>query len=234
MAQIICENLSIGYESGPVLQNIDFCVNKGDFLCIIGENGSGKTTLIKTVSGLIPLKDGTITFGDGLERNEIGYMPQQSAVQKDFPASVEEIVLSGFQNKMGLNPFYTASMKQTALTNMKKMNIENLLRSCYRNLSGGQQQRVLIARALCAASKVLLLDEPTSGLDPNVTHEMYKLISDINKTDGITVIMVSHDVKTAISFASHVLYIGNGTFFGTKQQYLESAIPDRFGGGDMK
>ncbi|MBQ8409705.1 MAG: metal ABC transporter ATP-binding protein [Clostridia bacterium] len=228
MAQLICQNLSLGYEGRAILQNLNFSVNSGDFLCIIGENGSGKSTLMKTLLGLLSPIDGKVITGDGLQPNEIGYLPQQTVVQKDFPASVEEIVLSGCQGRCGLRPFYVKAEKQLAEQSMKRMNISSLKKRCYRELSGGQQQRVLLARALCATQKLLLLDEPVSGLDPKVTLEMYRLIEQINKKDGITVIMISHDIVSAVKYATHILYVGKEIFFGTKFEYLKSDIAKHF------
>jgi zinc transport system ATP-binding protein len=222
MAQIKCENLSLGYESKEIVSGLNFQVNKGDYLCIVGENGSGKSTLVKTLLGINRRIKGDIIFGDGVTERDIGYLPQQTAVQRDFPASVEEIVLSGFQGKLGFRPFYSKDEKQKASENMHKMNICSLRGRCYRELSGGQQQRVLLARALCATEKLLLLDEPTAGLDPKVTADMYALIKEINEKDGITIIMISHDVESAIKYSSHILHMGNNVFFGTTEEYLKS------------
>lgn len=228
MAQLICNDLSLGYDGKEILHGLNFTVNAGDYLCIIGENGSGKSTLMKTILGLHSPMHGKITYGDGLSQREIGYLPQQTMVQKDFPASVEEIVLSGCQGRCAARPFYKKEEKAIAAEQMEKMNITSLKKRCYRELSGGQQQRVLLARALCATKKLLLLDEPVSGLDPKVTLEMYKLIADLNKNDGITIIMISHDIHAAASFASHILYIGKEIFFGTKEEYLASNIAKGF------
>ena len=222
MAQLTCKNLCVGYDGKSVLQNLNFKISAGDYLCIVGENGSGKSTLMKTILGLQPPVEGEILTGDGLRRNEIGYLPQQTVVQKDFPASVREIVLSGCQGRCGLRPFYNRQEKQLADENIRKMQIEPLVRRCYRELSGGQQQRVLLARALCATQKMLLLDEPVSGLDPKVTAEMYELIEKLNREDGITVIMISHDLSAAVRYASHILHIGDSVFYGTKEEYLQS------------
>lgn len=222
MALLVCENLTLGYDSKVVLENLNFSVNSGDYLCIVGENGSGKSTLMRTILGLQPALGGKIIKGDGLGKNEIGYLPQQTVVQKDFPASVKEIVLSGFQGKIGLKPFYTGKYKKIAMDNMEKMGITKFAGRCYRELSGGQQQRVLLARALCATGKIILLDEPVSGLDPKVTAEMYTLINNLNKKDGITVIMISHDISSVLDYATHILHIGSKLFFGTKEEYLES------------
>ena len=216
--------MSLGYDGKEILHDLSFTVNEGDYLCIVGENGSGKSTLMKTILGLHSPMKGKIVTGDGLKQTEIGYLPQQTVVQKDFPASVREIVLSGCQARCGLRPFYNAEEKQLAAEAMEKMNITHLAKRCYRELSGGQQQRVLLARALCATRKVLLLDEPVSGLDPKVTVEMYKLIHELNVSDGITVIMISHDIAAAMRYATHILHIGKTVFFGTKLEYMDSDI----------
>lgn len=222
MAQLTCQNLSVGYDGKAVLQGLSFEVCAGDYLYIVGENGSGKSTLMKTILGLQPPLGGNILTGDGLKKNEIGYLPQQTQAQKDFPASVREIVLSGCQGRCGVRPFYRKEEKRLAEENMRKMQIEELSKRCYRELSGGQQQRVLLARALCATRKMLLLDEPVSGLDPKVTAEMYALIEKLNREDKITVIMISHDITAAVKYASHILHIGSSVFFGTKSEYLQS------------
>lgn len=222
MAQLTCQNLCVGYDGKSVLQDLNFEVFAGDYLCIVGENGSGKSTLIKTILGLQPPISGRILTGDGLRKNEIGYLPQQTVVQKDFPAAVREIVLSGCQGRCGSRPFYSKEEKRLAAAAMDRMQIAQLAKRCYRELSGGQQQRVLLARALCATRKMLLLDEPVSGLDPKVTAEMYALIAELNRNDGITVIMISHDITAAVKYASHLLHIGDTVFFGTKAEYLRS------------
>lgn len=204
MSLITVKNLTLGYDSRAIVSDLNFTVEAGDYLCIVGENGSGKTTLMKTLLGLKKPMAGEITFGEGLRKNEIGYLPQQTFIQRDFPASVREIVLSGCQSKMGLRPFYNSAEKELAKKNMERMDILDLAKRCYKELSGGQQQRVLIARALCATEKILLLDEPVSGLDPKVTDEMYSLISDLNK-EGVTIIMISHDIKAAEKYACSIL-----------------------------
>lgn len=222
MAQICCQNLTLGYNGRIVLENLHFTVNAGDYLCIVGENGSGKSTLMRTLLNLQPPVSGSVTLGDGLSFKDIGYLPQQTLVQRDFPASVREIVLSGCQSRCGLRPFYNQDEKALAEQAMDKMQIRPLARRCYRELSGGQQQRVLLARALCSARKVLLLDEPVSGLDPKVTAEMYALIEDLNRREGITIIMISHDIAAAVQYASHILHIGPKVFWGAKEAYLQS------------
>lgn len=228
MAQLECKNLTLGYENHIVQKDVSFSVERGDYLCIVGENGSGKSTLMKTILGLQKPLGGTIAFGDGLQNNEIGYLPQQTQVQRDFPATVWEIVLSGCQTRNGLHPFYSRESKALARKNMEKMRVTEFAGRCYRELSGGQQQRVLLARALCATQKLLLLDEPVSGLDPKVTAEMYSLIERLNKEDQVTIIMVSHDIGAAVHYANKILHVGNIMFFGSTAEYRKSAIGTRF------
>lgn len=218
MAQLTCKNLTLGYNSKIVLENLNFEVNKGDYLCILGDNGSGKTTLMKTLLHLLKPISGSVTTGDGLLADEIGYLPQQTEVQRDFPASVWEIVLSGCQSRCGRRPFYNKEEKKLAKDVLEQLGILPLQKRCYRELSGGQQQRVLLARALCATQKMLLLDEPVTGLDPQATEEMYTLIKELN-SKGITILMISHDVNAALKYASHVLHIGANTFFGDIKEY---------------
>ena len=221
MSQIICQNLAIGYDGKAILKDINFSINEGDYLCIIGENGSGKSTLMRTLLHLQQPVSGTILLGDGLQSNEIGYLPQQTAVQKDFPASVREIILSGCQNRCGLRPFYNRAEKRQAAEMMEKLQITHLSNRCYRELSGGQQQRVLLARALCATKKILLLDEPVSGLDSKVTEEMYQIIETLNRKDKIAIVMITHNINDSVKYASHIMHIGKNVFYGTKQEYDE-------------
>lgn len=221
MALITASDVSLGYDNHLIVKKLNFSVNTGDYLYIVGENGSGKSTLMKTLLGLLSPISGSISFGDGIKAGDIGYLPQQTIVQKDFPASVREIVISGCQGRCGLRPFYNREEKKLADDNMKRMGIVDLKNRPYRELSGGQQQRVLLARALCATQKLLLLDEPVAGLDPNVSAQMYELIEKLNQ-EGITVIMISHDISAAIRYASHILHIGEKIYFGTKGDYLES------------
>ena len=228
MAQIICRDLSFAYDGETVLSDINFSLDAGAYLCIVGENGSGKSTLMRGLLGLKTPSTGTITFND-LKPTEIGYLPQQTIVQRDFPASVREIVQSGCINRCGLRPFYNKAEKKLAADMMKKLEISDLANRCYRELSGGQQQRVLLARALCAAKKMILLDEPVTGLDPKASAEMYELIESLNKKDGMTVIMVSHDMNAAVKYASHILHLGGKQlFFGTKNDYMNSKIGRAF------
>ena len=220
MALLTCRDLALGYDGQTLVRDLSFEVNAGDYLCIVGENGAGKSTLMRTLLGLQPPLSGTITLGEGLRRRDLGWLPQQTPVQRDFPASVKEIVLSGCLGRDGFRPFYNKDDKALAQNAMERMNIVDLSRRCYRELSGGQQQRVLLARALCATEKILLLDEPVAGLDPKVTLEMYELIESLNKNDGVTIIMISHDIDKALQYASHILHIGNELFFGTREEYL--------------
>lgn len=220
---ITCENISFSYENTVVVENINFSLNSGDYLCIVGENGAGKSTLMK---GLLSLKlpsTGEIKFSGELKKNEIGYLPQQTQMQRDFPASVFEVVISGTLNKKKYLTFYTKSEKMIAMENMKRLGIDELKNKCYRELSGGQQQRVLLARALCAAKKVLLLDEPVTGLDPSASNDMYKIISDINRNYKITIIMISHDINSACKYANKILHINkNQVFYGKSEDYINS------------
>ncbi|HML36349.1 MAG TPA: metal ABC transporter ATP-binding protein [Bacillota bacterium] len=244
MSQISARKISMSYEKKLVLDEVSFDVEAGDYLCIVGENGSGKTTLMKGILGLMPLKSGTIQFGEGVKADQIGYLPQQTVIQKDFPASVFEVALSGCLNRIGMKPFYSGQEKNRALQNLEILGIKNLRYKSYKSLSGGQQQRVLLARALCAAEKVILLDEPATGLDPIVTGELYRIIGDLNDR-GVTVIMISHDVRAAVDNANKILHIGDSAeFFGSTEDYLRSEAGKRFlgqdcravqeGGGDMK
>ena len=219
MALLTCEHVSLGYDGREIVSDLSFAVNAGDYLCIVGENGSGKTTLMKAMLGLHRPLRGRIETGDGLRQQQIGYLPQQTDVQRDFPATVKEIVLSGCLGRKGFHPFYTASEKQLAHDAMHMLGICGLAGRCYRELSGGQQQRVLLARALCATQKLLLLDEPVAGLDPKATAEMYELVHTLNKEKGLTVIMISHDLAAALPYATHVLHIGEQTFFGSVDDY---------------
>lgn len=227
MAYITCEDLTLRYESLTVLEHLSFRVEKGDYLCIVGENGSGKSTLMKCLLGLKSVDGGTLRFGDGLKRNEIGYLPQQSMIQKNFPASVEEVVLSGCVH--GARPFYTKEDRARALEQMETLNITDLKNRSFRDLSGGQQQRVLLARALCATRKLLLLDEPLNMLDPLHQVELYAILRHIHDEHGITILMVTHDVECAARHAKSILHIGRGqSFFGSVEAYRESEIGRRF------
>ena len=228
MPLIACENVTLAYDNHIVLKNLSFQVDEGDYLCILGENGSGKSTLVRTLLGLRKPAEGHIDFGEGLTQKEIGYLPQHTQIQKDFPATVWEVVLSGCLNSRGWRPFFSKEERNLAKANLERLSIQAIKTKSYRELSGGQQQRVLLARALCATKKLLLLDEPAAGLDPLVTQDLYQIIKEINHS-GITVLMVSHDIRTAVDSASHILHISNEVpFFGTAEEYSHSDIGHRF------
>ncbi len=230
---ISCKELSMSYENRAALEDVNFDVYEGDYVCIVGENGSGKSTLLKGILGLMPARGGGITVNAGLRKNGIGYLPQQTQAQKDFPASVFEVVLSGCRAKRGLRPFYTKAEKELARQNMDTLHVRGIGRRSFRELSGGQQQRVLLARALCAGGSLLLLDEPGAGLDPLVSAELYSVISRLHADRGVTVIMVTHDVRGALKHANKILHLDAGVeFFGTTADYLASAVGKRFTGGD--
>lgn len=232
MPLIKCENVSIGYEGQTVVKDLDFSIEKGDYLCIVGENGSGKSTLVKSLLGLKNVEKGRIVYGDGLKQNEIGYLPQQTDAQKDFPASVFEVVLSGRLNSRGIRPFYSSADKKEAVSKMELLGIKDLAGQCFRDLSGGQKQRVLLARALCATKSLLLLDEPVTGLDPIVTVEFYQLIRKINRESHIAVVMVSHDIERAVEDGTHILHLQErALFFGTTVDYKKSRAGRTFLGG---
>ncbi len=221
MAQLILNNVTLAYNNQPVIKGLSFQVDSGDYLAVIGENGAGKSTLIKGVLGLLPILGGSVEFSDGITRKDVGYLPQSTAVQKNFPAGVSEIVLSGFLNRKGIFGFYTAEERRQQDEVLKRLGILNLKNRSFRELSGGQQQRVLLARALCAANKLLILDEPVASLDPLAAEEFYALIKSLNRQEKLTVIMVSHDVDTVLREADHVLHLKkDGYFFGTTDEYI--------------
>ena len=229
MALMKCNDLSFAYDGKIVLEGVNFEIEAGDYLCIVGENGSGKSTLIKGLLGLKAPDSGSISLGEGLRPTEIGYLPQQTQLQKDFPASVNEVVLSGCLNSLGKRFAYGKKERELAKLNMERMGIEDIGNESYHSLSGGQQQRVLLARALCATKKLLLLDEPVTGLDPIATGEMYNLIKLVNLCDNISVIMVSHDIHEAVRYATKILHLGHRQlFFGTSAEYRESDAARRF------
>lgn len=233
MALIDCKHVSLGYENRIVADDVTFQVNRGDLLCIVGENGSGKSTLMKAILGLKDTESGHLHYGDGLTARQISYLPQQTTAQRDFPASVYEVVLSGCLPSKGHSLFYSKELRRRALDNLGKLDMLSYKNHCYRELSGGQQQRVLLARALCATGTMLLLDEPVTGLDPLAKTEFYRLIRKINRDYGITVIMVSHDLRDALDLATHILHMKqSGAFFGTKEEYLQSDVYRLFTGGE--
>lgn len=223
MALITCDDVMLGYDGETVLTDINFKIDSGDYLCIVGENGAGKSTLIKGLLKLINPMKGSIVMSDGLRVSEIGYLPQQTAIQRNFPASILEVVMSGTLNRMGMRPFYSKKEKREAYDKIKLMGLAGLEKRCYQELSGGQQQRVLLARALCATSRMILLDEPVAGLDPVVTADLYELINRINTEMKITVVMVSHDINAALKYSSHILHLSHKQlYFGKTSDYMGS------------
>lgn len=229
---IRCKDITLGYENMTVLEHVSFELKEGDYLCVVGENGAGKSTLIKCLAGLKKPTEGEVEFSDSISRRDVGYLPQQTAIQRDFPASVREVVMSGCLNNSRLLPFYTKADRERAARHMTELGIDTMAEKSYRELSGGQQQRVLLARALCASSKMLILDEPVTGLDPIVTGEIYSIIKQINKKYDMTIIMVSHDVKTAVNSANKILHLKRSVqFFGSTQDYVKSSTGREFIGG---
>lgn len=224
MTLIECKRLSVGYDKKVVCKDINFKVEEGDYLCILGENGSGKSTLLKTILGLNKAVFGKVIFEKSLSKNKLGYLPQQNDFQKDFPATVKEVIMSGFISQMGLRPFYTKAEKNKANGIIEFLGLENLTKNGFKELSGGQQQRVLLARALCATDKILVLDEPTNGLDSKTTNQFYKLLKNLNNS-GLTIIMVSHNLDKVMEYASHIVYLKDSMIFnGTKQEFESSDI----------
>ncbi len=223
-----CEDVTVRFGSHTVLDKLNFQVEQGDYLSVIGRNGSGKSTLIRCLLRLCPLTGGSITTAEDFRRSEIGYLPQQNSIQRDFPATVEEVVRSGCLGHHKFLPFYTKEEIAEAEKNMHRLDICNLRRRSYRTLSGGQQQRVLLARALCATQKLLLLDEPVTGLDPEVSAGFYDLIRELNRQDNIAIIMVSHDMEKGLKDAKHVLYLDeNSQYFADIESFRESETAKR-------
>lgn len=224
-----CKNVDFGYENYDAVKGVNLQIEKGDYLCIVGENGSGKSTLIKGILGLLKPTGGELWMAEELKNHGIGYLPQQTAAQKDFPATVQEVVLSGCLSHLGRWPFYGKKEKDIANLQMERLKIEDLRKKCYRELSGGQQQRVLIARALCAARGLFVLDEPITGLDPAATQELYALIRELNQKENMTIVMVSHDMQGIVTEAGKVLHLKQSPLFcGTTKEYRQSAVGQQF------
>lgn len=234
-ALIRCEHVDFGYENHDAVIDVSMEINPGDYLCILGENGSGKSTLMKGILGLLKPTAGTLVVDEELRRTGIGYLPQQTAAQRDFPATVYEVVRSGCLSHLGRQPFFSRADKALAMENMEKLGIAGLSRKCYRELSGGQQQRVLIARALCATKKLLILDEPITGLDPSAIQELYALIRKLNREDKVTILMVSHDVQNVVHQANKILHLQQRVlFYGSVKDYVKSRAGLEFLGGDKE
>ena len=228
---LACRDLTLGYEQQALVEHLTLDITSGDYLCVMGENGSGKSTFLKSILGLLKPLRGEILRSDALKLSGIGYLPQQTQSQKDFPATVKEIVLSGFLSARGFRFRYNASELSAAMMHMGKLGILELQDRCYRELSGGQQQRVLLARALCAASRLLVLDEPVTGLDPAAAQDLYKTLRYLNEKEGIAVLMVTHDLNNALRESKHVLHIGKTRLFhGTTEEFLASDTGRRYGG----
>ena len=228
---LACRDVSLGYEGRAVWEHLNLEIRSGEYLCIVGENGSGKSTLLKSLLGLIKPLRGSIELDPSLRSGAIGYLPQQTRAQKDFPATASEVVLSGFLSARGRRFFYTPAEKSRALMNLGKLGILELKDRCYRELSGGQQQRVLLARALCAANDLLILDEPVTGLDPASMQDLYKTLRYLNEREGMAIIMVTHDIENALREAKHILCVDRaGCFYGTVDEFLSSPAGKRFGG----
>lgn len=229
MSYVCCEELCLAYEGRPVVKDLSFAVEAGDYVCIVGENGSGKTTLVKTLVGLKRPMSGNIIFGDGITGKDIGYVPQTVHSGRDFPATVYEVVTGGLLGKMGLRPFFTHEEKKRAHKAMERLGIKELKNKCFRELSGGQRQRVQLARAILAAEKLLVLDEPASGLDPVITSQLYGILKELNENDGMSVIMVSHDIPSAVRYATKILHIEReSSFFGTTEEYRKNRMGKHF------
>lgn len=229
MSYITCDEVSLAYEGRIIVKDLSFSVERGDYICIVGENGSGKTTLLRTLVGLKRPFSGRVSYGDGLSRRNVGYVPQTVLSGKDFPATVYEVVTSGLLNRMGLRPFFTKEEKKTAEYAMERLGIADIKNRCFRELSGGQRQRVQLARAICAADKLLMLDEPASGLDPVITSQLYGIIKELNETDGMAVVMVSHDIPSAVRYASKLLHLEKDhSFFGTADEYRKNRMGKHF------
>ena len=237
MAQLRCENISVGYEDGIVVSDVSFELNRGDYVCIVGENGAGKSSLLKGLLGLERIQGGKLEYGDGMSRADVGYLPQQKDYQKNFPATVKEVVMSGFLNKMGLRPYYNRAEKAKAMEILSDFGMADYVRASFGSLSGGQKQRVLLARAMCATDKLLLLDEPTTGLDPVATEELYELLKRLNREKKTTILMVSHDLNKAVSDAGLILHVNKRSgcgYFGPADKYLDSEAARHFLGLDYK
>lgn len=231
-ALITCSHVDFGYENHDAVVDLTMEVNEGDYLCVVGANGAGKSTLVKGLLGLLAPTGGSLVVAETLKRTGIGYLPQQTATQKDFPATVREVVLSGALSRRGRRFFYSGEEKEMAEKAMERLGITDLARRCFRELSGGQQQRALIARALCAAGKLLILDEPVTGLDPQAVQEFYDFIRRLNREEKVAIVMVSHDVANMVGQADKILHLQQKVlFYGTAGEYKKTRAGREFLGG---
>ena len=235
MKLIELKKLNIGYGHNVVCKDINFTIEQGQYICVVGENGSGKSTLLKTILGLNKAVSGKLIYNDETTHKGIGYLPQQTEIQRDFPATVIEVIMSGFLGKMGIRPFYNKAEKEKANVIAKNLEIDNLLKKGFKELSGGQQQRVLLARALCATDNILVMDEPVNAMDNKSIKKFYQLIKKLNIENGLTIIMVSHNLDSVIDSATHIIYLKDKMeFAGTKEEFLASAHASQFGVGENK
>lgn len=207
------EKLKVSYSNHVAIENINFKIEDGEYVCLVGENGSGKSTLVKTIVGLLKPEEGQVNLNISLD--EVAYLSQTNLKDLDFPATAKEIIMSGIQ-KHGKFPFYTKKDKEIYENVIKQLKIEELQGRRIGDLSGGQKQRILIARALVRQPKLLILDEPATGLDYNITKELYKILENLNKNNKMTIIMATHDLEEIneikpriISLAKKVKYDGN-------------------------
>ena len=217
---IICEGLAVGYSGKPLCNGFDLEINNGDYICIVGENGAGKSTLIKTLVGLIPAISGKVLLRGDIDKSDIGYLPQQREMQKDFPASVWEVVLSGCLDRLGFKPFYGHKERKLASAAIRELDLEDIKNESFRELSGGQRQRVLLARAIAGSKKVLVLDEPITGLDPVAAAHLYQLLNRVNQ-NGTTIITISHDISKALSAANKLLIMSDKPHLASEAERKE-------------
>ena len=206
MAMITLNNLTLKYDGNVVLQNVNFSVNEGDFICVVGENGTGKSTLIKSLVGLKSIDSGEVIY-ENINRSDISYIAQQNNIKRNFPATVLEVVMQGLEGRKNLTPFYKKEEKALALNALKKLGIETVANKLINELSGGQQRRVLLARALISPKKLLIMDEPVASLDTAAAKEIYTITKNLCENEKMAAIVVLHDLGNAIKYATKILWI---------------------------
>ncbi|HIP51781.1 MAG TPA: ABC transporter ATP-binding protein [Campylobacterales bacterium] len=214
MSIIEIKNLSFSYDKQKILEDINLSVKEKDFLAIIGPNGGGKSTLLKLMLGINSIKDGSIhTFGEVPKKNlaKIGYVPQNTNVNTDFPITVSEVVLMGHIGTKRPLFGYANEEKMCALGALSQVGMEKYANEKIGSLSGGQRQRVMIARALCAHPQILILDEPTASIDVEGQKQIYELLQELNSY--ITIIVVSHDISVIMQYANTVVHINKTLSF---------------------